>query len=178
MVGLTCNSNSFFLHGFQKCRLGFGWSTVNFISQNDVGKNGSFNKFEVPAFIKNFINKRNFEACLLGWGIGIDPNQIDIWNSAKTSESELNFISYNNPEVDRMLELGVSTYNKDERKKYYDEFQRILAEDQPYTFLFVQYSLPIISSRFHGIIPAPIGISYNFTEWFVPKQLQKYTVQP
>ncbi len=151
------------------------------IIQKDLKKVGIEVKIRViewAAFIKNFINKRNFEACLLGWGIGIDPNQIDIWNSAKTSESELNFISYNNPEVDKMLELGVSTYNRDERKKYYDEFQQMISEDQPYTFLFVQHSLPIISSRFHGIIPAPIGISYNFNEWFVPKQLQKYTFQP
>ncbi len=151
------------------------------IIQKDLKKVGIDVKIRViewAAFIKNFINKRNFEACLLGWGIGIDPNQIDIWNSAKTGESELNFISYNNPEVDRLLELGVSTYDKEERKKYYDKFQEIIAEDQPYTFLFVQYSLPIISSRFHGIKPAPIGISYNFNEWYVPKQLQKYTIQP
>lgn len=144
----------------------------------NVGIEVKIRVIEWAAFIKNFINKRNFEACLLGWGIGIDPSQIDIWNSKKTGESELNFITYQNPEVDRLLELGVSTYDKEERKKYYDEFQAIIAEDQPYTFLFVQYSLPIISSRFHGIQPAPIGISYNFTEWYVPKQLQKYTVQP
>lgn len=150
------------------------------IIQKDLKKVGIEVKIRViewAAFIKNFINKRKFEACLLGWGIGIDPSQIDIWNSKKMGESELNFISYQNPEVDRLLELGVSTYNREERKKYYDEFQSIIAEDQPYTFLFVPYSLPIISSRFHGIQPAPIGISYNFTEWYVPKQLQKYTVQ-
>ena len=40
-------------------------------------------------------------------------------------------------------------------KKYYDKFQEIIAEDQPYTFLFVRDSLPIISSRFQGIDPAP-----------------------
>lgn len=151
------------------------------IIQKDLKKVGIDVKIRViewAAFIKNFINKRKFEACLLGWGIGIDPSQIDIWNSKKTGESELNFITYQNPEVDRLLELGVSTYNREERKKYYDEFQEIIAEDQPYTFLFVQYSLPIISSRFQGIEPAPIGIGYNFTEWFVPKQLQKYTIQP
>ncbi len=142
-----------------------------------VGISVKIRIYEWSAFLKNFINKRKFEACLLGWGIGIEPNQIDIWNSKKTGEHELNFISYNNPEVDRLLELGVSTYDAKERKKYYDKFQEIIAEDQPYTFLWVGEALPIISSRFHGIKPAAIGIGYNFIKWYVPKPLQKYRIQ-
>jgi peptide/nickel transport system substrate-binding protein len=151
------------------------------IIQKDLKKVGvkvNIRVIEWAAFIKNFINKRNFEACLLGWGIGIDPNQIDIWDSRKTGERELNFVSYKNPEVDQLLELGASTYNRDERKKYYDKFQEIIAEDQPYTFLFVQDSLPIIQSRLHGIVPASLGISYDFIRWFVPKSLQKYSIEP
>jgi peptide/nickel transport system substrate-binding protein len=152
------------------------------IIQSDLKKVGIRVKIRViewAAFLKNFINKRNFEACLLGWsGTGIEPNQIDIWNSQKTAENQLNFISYQNPEVDKLLEEGVSTFNRDERKKYYDKFQQIIAEDQPYTFLYVSDALPIISSRFYGIKPAPIGIEYNFIKWYVPKPLQKYHIQP
>lgn len=143
-----------------------------------VGINVKIRVIEWAAFLKNFINKRNFEACLLGWGIGIDPSQIDIWDSRKTGEKELNFVTYQNPEVDKLLELGASTYDRAERKKFYDKFQEIIAEDQPYTFLFVQDSLPIISARFHGIVPAPAGISYDFVKWHVPKHLQKYSIQP
>jgi peptide/nickel transport system substrate-binding protein len=143
----------------------------------EVGIKVNIRVLEWAAFLKNFINKRNFEACLLGWSIGIDPSQIDIWNSQKTSEKELNFITYQNPEVDKLLDLGASTYDLQERKKYYDKFQEIIAEDQPYTFLFVQDALPIISSRFHGVKPAPIGIGYNFIQWYVPKALQKYRIE-
>ncbi len=151
------------------------------IIQRDLKRVGIRVKIRVlewAAFLKNFINKRNFEACLLGWQTGPEPNQIDIWNSEKTGETQLNFITYQNPKVDKLLDEGASTYNRDERKKYYDEFQAIIAEDQPYTFLYVQESLPIISSRFRGIDPAPVGIGYNFIEWYVPKPLQKYHIQP
>ncbi len=143
-----------------------------------VGIKVSIRVLEWAAFLKNFINKRNFEACLLGWQTGPEPNQIDIWNSEKIGETQLNFITYQNPEVDKLLDEGASTYNRDERKKYYDEFQAIIAEDQPYTFLYVGDTLPIISSRFKGIKPAPLGITYNFIEWYVPKPLQKYQIQP
>lgn len=143
-----------------------------------VGIDVKIRTVEWAAFLKNFINKKKFEACLLGWGIGIDPNQIDVWNSKKTEEHQLNFISYKNEEVDKLLELGVSTFDPQERKKYYDKFQEIIAEEQPYTFLWVQDTLAMISARFHGIKPAPVGIGYNFIKWYVPKPLQKYQITP
>jgi peptide/nickel transport system substrate-binding protein len=27
---------------------------------------------------------------------------------------------------------------------------------------------PIVHKRFKGIVPAPLGIFYNFREWYVP----------
>jgi peptide/nickel transport system substrate-binding protein len=85
-------------------------------------------------------------------------------------------MSYNNPEVDELLEKGRSTFNLKKRKKYYDRFQEILAEDQPYTFLYVPDELIIISNRVRGIEPAPIGLNHNFIKWYVPKDEQKYTM--
>lgn len=131
---------------------------------------------EWAAFLKEFINKKNFEAVILGWTSPQDPDQYDVWHSTKIKETELNFISYKNPEVDKLLNLARHTFDREERKEYYYKFQEILAEDQPYTFLYVPDSLQCIDSRFHGIEPAPAGITYNFNKWYVPKPLQKYTI--
>ena len=124
----------------------------------------------------DFINKRRFDAVILGWTIPLDPDAYDVWHSSKTAPEELNFISYNSPEADEMLDKGRSTFNQSERKKYYDRFQEILAEDQPYTFLYVPDELIIISKRFRGVEPAPIGIGHNIIKWYVPKDEQKYTM--
>jgi peptide/nickel transport system substrate-binding protein len=102
----------------------------------------------------------------------------DIWHSSKTKPGELNFIHYNNPEVDRLLEEGRHTFDREKRKQAYFRFQEIIAEDQPYTFLFVPDALPAISRRFRGIKPAPAGIDYNFPTWYVPKEEQKYLLSP
>jgi len=133
---------------------------------------------EWAALIKNFIHKRKFEACLLGWRIPVDPNQRDIWHSEKIAEPGLNFVTYVNPEVDKLLEQGTAVFGPEERKRCYDKFQEILAEDQPYTFLWVQEDLPIIHSRFHGVQPAAMGIDHNFAQWRVPVSLRKYHMQP
>jgi peptide/nickel transport system substrate-binding protein len=151
------------------------------IIQRDLKKVGIQTEIRVvewAAFLKNFIDERKFEAIVMGWSIGVGPDQYVIWHSSQTKKHQLNFISYSNPEVDRLLEEGVSTYDRAERKKFYDKFQEHIAEDQPYTFLYAPKSLPIISSRVQGIKPAPIGISYNYIKWYVPKQLQKYEIAP
>ncbi|MHB8138037.1 MAG: peptide-binding protein [Smithellaceae bacterium] len=142
----------------------------------EVGITAKIRILEWSAFVTNFINKRRFDAVILGWTIPPDPDAYDVWHSSKTKPEELNFVSYNNPEADAMLERGRSTFNQDERKKYYDRFQEILAEDQPYTFLYVPEELIIISSRIRGVEPAPIGIGHNYIKWYVPKDEQKYTM--
>ena len=129
---------------------------------------------EWASFINQFINQRRFEAVILGWTIPQDPDLYDIWYSGKTKPEELNFISYSNVEVDGLLIKARNTFDQNERRNYYFRIQEILAEEQPCTFLYVPDALPVISSRFHGIEPAPIGIDYNFIKWYVPKQEQKY----
>ncbi|HUH65536.1 MAG TPA: peptide-binding protein [Syntrophales bacterium] len=139
----------------------------------EVGIKVKIRVLEWAAFVNDFINKRRFDATILGWTIPLDPDIYDVWHSSKTGPQELNFISYKNEEVDRLIEKGRSTFDQKERKIYYDRIQEILAEDQPYTFLYVPDALPIIHARFHGIKPAPLGIGYNFIKWYVPREEQK-----
>jgi peptide/nickel transport system substrate-binding protein len=139
-----------------------------------VGIRMKIRVIEWSAFLSEFIDKKNFEATILGWTTGFEPDQYDIWHSSKTNKKELNFISFKNGEVDELLEKGRRTFNREERKNMYFRFQEILAEEQPYTFLYVPEALPIVHARVHGIEPSPLGISYNVERWYVPGELQKY----
>ena len=142
----------------------------------EIGITVKIRILEWAAFVNDFITKRRFDAVILGWSISLDPDAYDVWHSSKTAPEELNFMSYNNPAADEMLEKGRSTFDQNQRKKYYDRFQEILAEDQPYTFLYVPEELIIISNRFRGIDPAPIGLDYNFIKWYVPQGEQKFVM--
>ncbi|GAB4485753.1 MAG: peptide-binding protein [Thermodesulfovibrionales bacterium] len=143
-----------------------------------VGIKADIRALEWSTFINEFIDKRRFEVVLLGWNIGLDPDQYDIWHSSKTKEKELNFVSYSNPEVDRLLEQGRRTFAVEERKKAYYRIQEILADELPYLFLYVPEATPIVHARFQGITPTPIGISYNLPKWYVPTQRQKNRMEP
>jgi peptide/nickel transport system substrate-binding protein len=140
-----------------------------------VGIDVNIHVVEWAAFINTFIRKKDFEAIILGWGLGLDPDQYEIWHSSKTGPDQLNHVSYSNPEVDRLLEQGRRTFNRERRTAIYREFQRVLAEDQPLVFLYVPEALTAVSSRIQGIEPAPAGLAWNFIRWYVPKDLQRYT---
>jgi peptide/nickel transport system substrate-binding protein len=133
---------------------------------------------EWATFINEFIDKRRFEAVILGWSLGLDPDQYDIWHSSKTKEKEFNFVSYNNPEVDELLEKGRRKFDTEERKKAYFRIQEILADELPYIFLYVPDATPVVHARFKGIDPAPlIGMGYNIHEWYVPKEMQRHRME-
>ncbi|MBI2217103.1 MAG: peptide-binding protein [Candidatus Rokubacteria bacterium] len=144
-------------------------------SLRDLGIGVEIRIIEWASFIKEYVKKRRFEAIVLGWGIGPDPDQYEIWHSSKTGPDDLNHISYANPEVDDRLEKGRSACVPAERVKHYHRLQEILAEDQPVVFLYFGDALPVVSSRVHGIVPGPNGIRYNFPEWYVPAALHRYT---
>jgi peptide/nickel transport system substrate-binding protein len=141
-----------------------------------IGIKVNIRMLEWSTFINEFIDKRRFEAVILGWSLGFEPDQYDIWHSSKTGEKEFNFVSYNNAEVDILLEAGRRTFNMEERKKAYFRIQEILADELPYIFLYVPDATPILHARFQGIKPTPIGISYNLHKWYVPQKMQRHSL--
>lgn len=143
-----------------------------------VGIKVNIRVIEWTVFLKQFVDKGNFDAVILSWNIIQDPDLFDVWHSSRTGPNGLNFIGFKNAEVDALLDKGRYTFDNKVRKACYDRIQAILAEQQPYVFLYVPYSLPAVSSRIKGIVPAPAGITYNFKDWYVPKHLQKYTAVP
>lgn len=139
----------------------------------DVGVAVKIRTVEWAAFLKEFIDKGNFEAIVMGWTITQDPDSYDVWHSSKAVPGGLNFIGYKNPEVDALLEKGRRLLRPEERKPVYDRLQEILREEAPYTFLYVPMSLPMLSARINGVEPAPAGISHNFTKWWMsPEKTQ------
>lgn len=129
---------------------------------------------EWATFLKEYIDKGKFEVVMLAWNTSQDPDMYDVWHSSKTKQGELNFIGYKNAEVDRLLVEGRGTFDIEKRKRAYFRIQEILAEEQPYTFLYVPDALPVVSARIRGVEVAPAGIGYNQIKWYVPKNEQVY----
>ncbi len=150
--------------------------TAQIIKENlkKVGVDVNIKVLEWQAMLHEFIDKKKFEAVIMGWALSRDPDAYDIWHSSKTKEGEFNFISYKNDEVDRLLLEGRRTFDIEKRKRIYHRIHEILAEDQPYTFLYVPDALPVLHKRFKGVEKAPLGIWYDFIHWYVPKEKSEW----
>jgi len=144
-------------------------------SLRDLGIGVDIRILEWAALLKEHVKKRSFDAMILGWGTGADPDQYVVWHSSQTGPDELNHISYKNPEVDALLEAGRSSCVQADRTRFYHRLHEVLAEDQPLVFLYWRDVMPAVSSRIFGVNPGAAGIKWNQDEWFVPKYLHRYT---
>ena len=148
----------------------------------EIGIDVTLELYEWSVFIKDFINAKHFDACILGWSLSVDPDAYEIWHSSQI-EKGFNFVSYRNPEVDRLWEEGRSEYNIEKRKKIYWRIHELIAEDQPYTFLFVPLGISALQKKFalldkdgtgretfHEIKMEKAGLLYDLTKWYVPSK--------
>jgi peptide/nickel transport system substrate-binding protein len=141
----------------------------------DVGIEVKFRTVEWAAFLKEYLDKHDFEAVIMGWTIPHDPDLFDVFNSKKTNPGELNFVSYSNAEVDELIDVNRFNLDQAVRKPAIDRIQEIFYEDTPYVFLYIPEALVVVSNRFIGPKSSPIGLGYNINEWFVPASKQLYT---
>lgn len=146
----------------------------------EIGIDVSIRKVEWASFIERFIKTGDFDVVLLGWSLALDPDQYSIWHSSQQEPGQFNFIGYDNPQVDKLLEQGRLELDPDKRMKIYHEFARILLEDSPVVYLYTGYGLPAIHKRVKGIDnPAPpAGIGHNAHEWYIPEPLRRKEITP
>ncbi|MDO8498643.1 MAG: ABC transporter substrate-binding protein [bacterium] len=76
---------------------------------------------------------QNFQALLISQPIPSDPDQYALWHS---TQEETNISKYSSPRVDKDLEDGRKTADAEKRKEKYLDFQKVLLDDSPATFLY------------------------------------------
>ena len=118
------------------------------------------------------MRNHKFDAVILGWGMPLDePDDYQVWHSQADNKGS-NVISFKHPRVDALLEENRRTFDPQKRIALYREFQQILNDEQPYTFLFIQKAIVALDKRFHNVTIYPGGL--RPLEWWVPKALQRY----
>lgn len=91
---------------------------------------------EWNSFLK-LVDDGNFDAVTMAWGGGsVDPDPKQIWHSSSAVVGGSNFISYKNPEVDKLIDEARVEPNKAKRVKLLQQVYKKIAEDAPYAFLF------------------------------------------
>ncbi|OYV16415.1 MAG: peptide/nickel transport system substrate-binding protein [Methylococcaceae bacterium NSM2-1] len=131
---------------------------------------------EWPVMLEN-LDKKDFDAITLGWTSGIETDLYQIFHSAQAMSNGDNYISYKNPELDRLIVEARRTVDEGKRMPLWQQAERIIYEDQPYTFLMRRKSLLFVDKRIHNIQMTKLGLNLGSLplENYVPAALQKYT---
>ena len=134
---------------------------------------------EWSVFIQERVNKLDFDALVLGWSMGIDPDLYQIWHSSQTGPHQLNFVGFNNPAADELIVKIRQEYDLQTQIEYSHRLHEIIAREQPYTFLYVGKWTAILDKRivikevddtgqisYHKITPTKTGnFQYYFNRW-------------
>jgi peptide/nickel transport system substrate-binding protein len=100
------------------------------------------------------IVKGNFQIMSLTWvgGAVIDPDILRrVFHSTQMPPSGYNRGHYSNPEVDRLLDLATMARDEAERKRYYGEAQRIIAEEAPYIPIWNRVNVMVAQRNLDGL---------------------------
>lgn len=136
----------------------------------DIGITVSIQLMEWSSFVAVLNDQRTpkqFDAVLLGWNLGLDPDMYTVWHSSQYPKG-FNFIGYRNQRVDQLLEQGRTVIDVKKRQEIYRELYTLIRADQPYVFLYYPKTLVGVNKRVGGLSdPGPAGLFNPIESVFV-----------
>jgi len=102
---------------------------------------------EWSVFIQERVDRNDFDALVLGWSMGIEPDLFQIWHSSQTGAHQLNFVGFADPEADDLILRIRREYDHVRQAALCHRLHEIIARDQPYTFLYVGKWTAVLDKR-------------------------------
>lgn len=120
--------------------------------------------------------KHEFDATMSAWILtDYPPDEYQLFHSSQMLGEGSDYVSYKNEEADKLMENYRTEFDEAKRIEIIKKLQKILYDDQVYTYLWTPKAKYVYSSRFKNVrwYPTPIT-SYQLTEWWVPLKQWKY----
>lgn len=102
---------------------------------------------EWAVFIQERVDKADFDALVLGWSMGFEPDLFQIWHSSQTNPFQLNFVGFKNEEADDLIVKIRQEYDHERQVAYCHQLHKLIAHEQPYTFLYVTKWTAVLDKR-------------------------------
>jgi len=146
---------------------------------------------EWSVFIQERVDKADFDALVLGWSMGIEPDLYQIWHSSQTNPHQLNFVAFNSSEADDLIIKIRQEYDHERQVAYCHRLHEIIAREQPYTFLYVTQWTAVLDERivikevnaggdvvYKKITPTKTGnYSFYFNKWIKLPEVPTFALE-
>lgn len=126
------------------------------------------------AIIGNRVRQQQFDAVRAAWQLSgfDDPDNYQIYHSSQSYQGGDNYVSYKNPELDRLLEAVRLEFDRSKRVELNREIHRTIAADQPYAFLFSLDQPYFYHNRFRNVVFYSSPPGYDLRLWYADPEVQ------
>jgi peptide/nickel transport system substrate-binding protein len=121
-----------------------------------------------PGTFWDNLMQRKYDAWYAGFSVPLQMQLEDLWG-ADLAKYPFNLTGYQNARVDAILKEVKLLPRETDAAHLWKEFQSIIAEEQPCTFLYWSNSLVGIHERVKGYSPNTIGITHGAWNWYVDR---------
>ncbi len=159
-------------------------------SWKQIGIDVRTDLLEWSVFIQERVDKADFDALILGWQMGIDPDLYQIWHSSQTNPHQLNFVGFKNKKADSLIIKIRQEYDHQKQVEYCHQLHEIIAGEQPYSFLYVNKWTALLDKRilmqetdmngqvvYKKIKPTKTGnYLFYFNKWIKLSEMPRYVI--
>ncbi len=119
---------------------------------------------------RDFLAPRAFDAAIVSWELSGDPDPYPLWHSTQAQNGQ-NFGGWSNRQADEAIERARSINDRELRRGYYAEFQRIFAEEMPALLLYYPVYTYGVRSKIHNVQMGPLNSPADrfrtIADWYI-----------
>ncbi len=138
-------------------------STIIKNNLKEVGVDVEVIFVEKKELIDGLLGKK-YDAFLSGWTIQI-PLNLDNYTNPESEKGMLNFTSYYDQELDKLLDDLKPSDSEEKRQSVYKSVSNIFKTAEPITVLFWSDNIITYNKRIKNISFSPLGLFYGAWEW-------------
>ncbi|MDZ7778631.1 MAG: ABC transporter substrate-binding protein [Gemmatimonadota bacterium] len=109
---------------------------------------------------------RDFDGVVMGWVTEFKLDDTDLFHSERIDQPYA-WSGTQNSEIDRLLDTLALTVDREEALPLWAEYQRVLGEEQPYTFFYFPDRLDGVNRRVRNVVMDQRGEWVSIRDWYI-----------
>lgn len=150
----------------------------------DLGMKVNFKPIEFNSLVNKLVNTSDWDIVIMGLtGSPLEPNggknvwmsngTLHMFNQRPAGYAKDDRYSWEK-ELDYLYTQGALATTFEARKKFYDEYQKIVYEEKPFVYIYSPLRITAIRTKFKNVFPTSLGgVTYNIEEIYEVKEPSK-----
>lgn len=139
----------------------------------DVGIKVNLEFREWQAWTEDVFVNHDFDVMIAEWAFDDSADISTLFHSKETGAWRNNFVGYSSPEVDSLIIESKTTLDREKQRTINQRLHALLAEDQPYTFLWTITNFAAVHKKVRHVEIHPFKFFTFVDTWYIPTKEQR-----